>query len=215
MKAVLWDMDGTLLDPNGSIRGALDAAVVFGGFAPFSEDEVLIGMPLRDILRMRTDDAAAIEAMVDEFRRVSYEEAWRIVSWYPGILDILTWCRDQGLQVGVVTTKGEYEADLLLRNLDQRDLFDTVVGDDDVRALKPDPAPVREALRRLDVAPEDAVMIGDTCYDVDAGHAAGCTTIGVLWGHGAGGHGPEGADYVVGDRDALLRTLQELAGHNP
>lgn len=215
MKAVLWDMDGTLLDPNGSIRGALDAAIRRGGFAPIPEDEVLIGMPLRDILRRRTQDEDAIEAMVDEFRRVSYEETWRIVSWYPGILEALAWCRNVGIQTAVVTTKGELEADVLLRNLDARHWFDTVVGDDDVRPLKPDPAPVLAACRRLDVAPEAAVMIGDTVYDVDAGRAAGCTTIGVGWGHGSGIHSAQGADHIVHEAAQLLRTLQELAGHNP
>lgn len=215
MKAVLWDMDGTLLDPNGSIRGALDAAVRFGGFAPFAEDEVLIGMPLRDILWTRTQDPKLIEAMVDEFRRVSYEETWRIVQWYDGVLEALAWCRSVGLKTAVVTTKGEYEADLLLQNLESRHLFDTVVGDDDVRALKPDPAPVLEACRRLGVAPAEAIMVGDTVYDVDAGRAAGCTTVGVGWGHGHGAHGAQHADTVVADGAALLETLQRLCGHNP
>lgn len=215
MQAVLWDMDGTLLDPNGSIRGALDAAVAYGGFDPFGEDDVLIGMPLRDILRTRTQDDDVIEAMVEEFRRVSYEETWRMVAWYPGIRETLAWCRDQGLKTAVVTTKGELEAEVLLEKLDARHLFDAVVGDDDVRALKPDPAPVLEACRRLGVAPRNAVMVGDTCYDVDAGRAAGCATIGVGWGHGRGAHGAGHADHVVDHEVALLRTLQELAGHNP
>lgn len=208
MKAVLWDMDGTLLNPNGSIRGALDAAVRFGGFEPFASEEVLIGMPLRDILQKRTRDASAIEAMVDEFRRISYEEAWRIVQWYPGIKEVVAWCREQGWKTAVVTTKGEFEADLLLRNLGARELFDAVVGDDDVRALKPHPAPVLEACRRIGAAPTDAVMVGDTSYDVDAGRAAGCQTIGVAWGHGGSSHGAQAADVYVADAAQLQAALQ-------
>lgn len=207
MKAILWDMDGTLLNPNGSIRDALDAALRFGGFAPFAPEEVLIGMPLRDILHKRTNDAAAIEAMVEEFRRISYEEAWRMVAWYDGVRKTVAWCREQGWKTAVVTTKGEHEADLLLRNLGDRDLFDAVVGDDDVRALKPDPAPVLEACARVGVAPSDAVMVGDTRYDVEAGHAAGCATIGVAWGHGAGSHGARAADAFVHDARQLRAAI--------
>ena len=90
------------------------------------------------------------------------------------------------------------------------------MGDDDERPLKPDPAPVLEALRRLGVAPTDAAMVGDTRYDVDAGRAAGCRTIGVAWGHGSGSHGVAGADRVVDSPDALIGALDAFLGlHNP
>ncbi len=210
LAAVLWDLDGTLLDPNGSIRAALDGAVRSEGFAPFAPEEVLIGMPLRDILLKRTHDGAAIERMVDEFRRISYEESWRLARWCEGVRDVVLWCRARGMATAIVTTKGEREAQVLLEKIGDVSLFDTIVGDDDVRPLKPDPAPVQEALERLDVAATDAVMIGDTMYDVQAGRAAGCKTIGVAWGHGSGSHGAEAADHWVPDARALQAALTAL-----
>lgn len=216
MKAVLWDLDGTLLEPNGSIRRALEEAVRHGGFPGFRDDEVLIGMPLRDILLTRTDDAAAIESMVQRFREVSFDTAWRMVRWHAGFPGVLERLQGRGVRQAIVTTKGEEEATVLLEKLDATPWFDAIVGDDDERPLKPDPAPVLEALRRLGVAPNDAVMVGDTRYDVEAGRAAGCHTIGVAWGHGSGSHGVAGADRVVDSPDALITDLDASLGlHNP
>lgn len=216
LRAVLWDMDGTLLEPNGSIRGALNAAVRSAGFDPFEDDEVLIGMPLREILHRRTKDARTIESMVEEFRRVSYEEAWRLVAWYPGVRETVQWCRDQGLKTAVVTTKGELEAQILLEHLGDEALFDVVIGDDDERALKPHPAPVQAALAALGVRAREAVMVGDTQFDVEAGKAAGCRTVGVAWGHGGSAYGVGGADFVVQSAPALQEVLQGMLGrHNP
>lgn len=208
-------MDGTLMDPNGSIRVAIDGAVESAGFAAFEDDEVLIGMPLREILQKRTTDPELVEAMVEAFRRITLEEAWRLAAWYPGLKEAVAWCRDRGLKTGVVTTKGQLEADTLLARRQEAHLFDAVVGDDDVRPVKPNPAPVLEALRQLNVPATEAVMIGDTSFDVDAGRAAGCATIGVNWGHGSGGYGPEAADFVVNSPESLIEALSSLLeGHN-
>ncbi len=205
---VCFDLDGTLLDPGGSIRASIDAAVAIEDLRPFDNEEVLIGMPLRDILRTRTEDVHAIERMVQEFRRYYEEEAWRLASWYPGIEAVLRRCRAEGLQTAIVTTKGESEATVLMRNLGRLDLFDTIVGDDDVRELKPHPAPVIAACGRLGRHPRDAAMVGDTSFDVDAGRAAGCHTIGVRWGSGWDwGAAPVDAHELVADADELWARI--------
>ena len=182
------------------------------GHDRFEDDEVLIGMPLRDILRRRTPDPAAIDDMVEAFRDHYVDEAWRAVQAYPGVLEAVQALRDDGLRTAVVTTKGEAEAEAVLRNLGLRGLFDTVVGDDDVRPVKPDPAPVIAACGRLGRRPIDAAMVGDTSFDIDAGRAAGAYTVGVRWGTGwSWGAAPDGADAVVQDADELLGALRAWA----
>ncbi len=199
-----FDLDGTLLDPGGSIRASIDKAVEVGGYERFKPEEVLIGMPLRDILRTRTQDPLQIERMVDAFREFYVNEAWRLVRWYPGVKKTIEDLRADGFQTAIVTTKGEEEAIRLMENIDAVDLWDTIVGDDDVRALKPDPAPVVAACGRLHRRAVDAVMVGDTSFDVDAGRAAGAWTIGVEWGSGwTWGAPPTGAHELVADADAL------------
>lgn len=204
-----FDLDGTLLDPGGSIRASIDHAVASEDLVPIKPEDVFIGMPLREVLRTRTQDALQVERMVDAFREHYVEEAWRLVSWYPGVQHVVERLRADGLQTAIVTTKGEEEAHRLMEHLDVVDLWDTIVGDDDVRPTKPDPAPVVAACGRLGRRPVDAVMVGDTSYDVDAGRAAGAWTVGVRWGSGwTWGAPPTGADVLVADAAELLLAVQ-------
>ncbi len=214
---VCFDLDGTIVEPGGSIRQSLDAAVQLGGFKPFAPDEVLIGLPLRDILRTRTKDPQTIDAMVEEFRRFHMEEGWKFVTYHEGFPDVIQSIRDAGMQTAIVTTKGELEAQHMMAGLGIDSLWDTIVGDDDVRPLKPDPAPVIAACGRLGKLPRDAVMVGDTRFDIEAGQAAGSWTIGVSWGSGVTwGAGPDKADVIVDNAAQLLEAvLQWKNGHKP
>lgn len=205
---VCFDLDGTLLDPRGSIRAAIDGALEAHGYGAFAEDELLIGMPLRDILHLRSKDPAEVEAMVRRFRDLYTSDTWRLAHFIPGTLEVVRRLRDAGLQTAIVTTKGEQEAVDLLENLQVAACFDTIVGDDDVRPTKPDPAPVIAACGRLGRHPRDACMVGDTVFDIEAGRAAGAYTIGVRWGHGRSGHGVDGADAVVEDAQGLWEALE-------
>lgn len=209
-RAVCFDLDGTLLDPAGSIRDAIEHAVASQGLPGFAPDEVLIGMPLRDILRTRTHDAGRIDAMVDAFRQRYLDHGWRMVRWYDGVADVVHWLRDEGVGTAIVTTKGEAEAEGLMQRLHHADLWDTIVGDDDVRPLKPDPAPVIAACGRLGLHPSRCAMVGDTVFDIDAGRAAGTYTVGVAWGTGWHWNAaPDGADAVAKDARDLRRILAE------
>ncbi len=209
------DLDGTLLDPNGSIRATIDQVLVEHGLEPFDpETRRLIGLGLRDIYRLRTNDDALIERMTHRYREVFTQDGWRLARFYPGIPRFLQSLHDDGWRLAVVTTKGEQEAVDLLRNVNILDLFETVVGDDDVRPIKPHPAPVETACMRLGQRPtrEGTVMVGDTTFDIEAGRAAGTWTIGVLWGHGEQtAMQAVGVDAVAKDVDHLEQLLRAWA----
>ncbi len=214
-KVVLWDLDGTILDPNGSIRAAIDHAVTSQGHEPFdADDRNLIGKDLRTILAMRDDDPARISAMVDAFRDYYTNEAWQLARFIPGVREIIDRLHADGIAQAIVTTKGEQEAIDLMANLEFAYPFATIVGDDDVRPIKPDPAPIEAACGRLGFQPTrgSAIMIGDTIYDIVAGRDAGATTTGVLWGHGeAEAFEAAGADHVVSDAGSLERVIYQWA----
>lgn len=183
-RAVLVDLDGTLLDSRLSIRETLNTVLAERGLPPFSREETdrLIGHPLRHILAQRTSDAAAIEALTHRYRAAYNEVGWITVGTYPGFVELLRDLRSQQVPLAVVTSKGQHETETLLFDLGLGDLFDAIVGDDDVRPLKPDPAPVVAACRLLGVPTDQAAMVGDTTFDVQAAVAAGAHSIGVLWG---------------------------------
>ncbi|HET6398918.1 MAG TPA: HAD family hydrolase, partial [Candidatus Thermoplasmatota archaeon] len=175
LEAVLWDLDGTLLESSQSIRETMNAVLAERGYPTFAAGELrqLVGKPLRDILAVKCPDAQAIEPMALRYRQVYNERAWVTVRLHDGMQELLHELTGWGLRQGVVTSKGEEEADVLLADLGLRHHFDAVVGDDDVRPLKPHPAPVLEAARRLVVPPGACAMVGDTPYDIEAWVRAG------------------------------------------
>lgn len=186
-RAVLFDLDGTLLDSKLSIRDTMNTVLKEWRLPLFTAAELdrEIGKPLRDILATKfpaTPDPAILESMALRYREAYGESGWFTVQVYPGLEALLGLLRARGVRLGVVTSKGEAEAEKVLLDLGIAHLLDTVVGDDDARPLKPDPAPVLEACRRLGVEPAQAVMVGDTIYDAKAALAADCPFIGVLWG---------------------------------
>ncbi|MEA3144040.1 MAG: phosphoglycolate phosphatase [Thermoplasmata archaeon] len=213
--AVLWDLDGTLLESNLSIRQTMNHVLGERGLPAFTKAELdaLIGHPLRDILATKTTDRAAVEAMALRYRDVYSESGWVTVSLHAGVLELVEHLRRRGHPQAIVTSKGQQESEILLEDLGIAHLFDAVVGDDDARPLKPDPAPVLEACRLLRRAPADATMVGDTRFDVGAGKAAGVYAIGVLWGNGSAQSLVEaGADALVRDAADLQRVLARLGG---
>lgn len=210
---MLVDLDGTLLDSRLSIRETLNTVLAERGLPPFSREDTdrLIGHPLRHILAQRTDDAQAIEAMTHRYRAAYNEVGWITVGTYPGFVELLRDLRTQDVPLAVVTSKGQHETETLLFDLGLGDLFDAVVGDDDVRPLKPDPAPVREACRLLGVATNDAIMVGDTVFDIGAARDAGARSVGVLWGiHAAPALRDAGATALAQDVRQLGRELRHL-----
>ena len=212
-KAVLWDLDGTLLDSRRSIRETMNTVLAERSLPGFSQEELgrLIGHPLRDILATKTGDKAAVEAMTHRYRTAYNESGWVTVRVVPGLEDLLRDLRGRGIRNAVVTSKGQQETEILLSDLGISHLFDGVVGDDDVRPLKPDPAPVREGLRLAGARPDDAVMVGDTTFDAGAAKGAGVRFVGVLWGtHDRPTLRAAGAVAVASDASELAKALRSL-----
>jgi phosphoglycolate phosphatase len=213
VRAALWDLDGTLLDSRRSIRETMNTVLAERGLPGFTKDELgrLIGHPLRDILATKTGDKAAVEAMAHRYRAAYNESGWVTVRVVPGLEDLVGRLRASGVRNAVVTSKGQVETEILLADLGIANLFDAVVGDDDVRPLKPDPAPVREALRLVDAGPEEAVMIGDTTFDAGAATGAGVRFVGVLWGtHDRPTLRAAGAVALAEDAAQLDKALRSL-----
>jgi 2-phosphoglycolate phosphatase len=212
-RAVLVDLDGTLLDSKLSIRETMNTVLAERGLAPMSRDDLdrLIGRPLRAILATRTSDVAAVEGMTHRYRAAYNETGWVTVDPFPGVVDVLREVRSQGIPLACVTSKGQQETETLLFDLGLGDLFDAVVGDDDARPLKPDPAPVLHACLLLGAEPRDAVMVGDTTFDIGAARGAGAASIGVLWGiHAAATLRDAGATALARKPADLARELRRL-----
>lgn len=195
-RAVLVDLDGTMIDTAPDIAAAANATLADLGLKPLDTAQVRsfigegIGVLVRRSLgaRVSADEIETkFKVALENFERHYFAANGRHSSLYPGVFEGLRKMRDSGLKLGCVTNKVLRFAEPLLARFALLELFDTVIGGDSMPAKKPDPAPVLEACRRLGVAPADTVLIGDSAHDAGAARAAGVAFVAVPYGYGGKG----------------------------
>lgn len=184
LSTCLFDLDGTLIDSIELIlRSYRHTMRQHRGHEP--PDHVWLaglGTPLWVQFRAFSDDPAEIEAMVATYRAYNLAHHDALVRPYDGVVDAVRALRRRGKTLGLVTSKARSGALRGLERAGLSDVFDVIVGSDEVTHPKPHPEPVLTALTRLGAAPESAVFIGDSRHDIECGRAAGVRTAAVLWG---------------------------------
>jgi pyrophosphatase PpaX len=181
---LLFDLDGTLIDSLGLIRASYEHTCRAHLGRAMSEDEWLegLGRPLAWQFRRYTADAESVAAMIATYRAHNSAHHDQLVRPFAGVREALAELRGRGLGLGVVTSKLRAGARRGLAHCGLADLFEVVIGADDVTRAKPEAEPVERALELLGGRPESCVMVGDSPHDVAAGAAAGARTAAVLWG---------------------------------
>jgi pyrophosphatase PpaX len=209
LPALLFDLDGTLIDSIELILGsARHAFVGFAGRAPTDEEwRADIGRPLLTVLREYAPDDAEAQRLFSRYREYQLEHHDRLVTAYGGVVDIIRAFADAGHPMALVTSKSDWMAEKALVHVGLADLIPLIVGADTCVNHKPHPEPVERALALLGVERADALFVGDSPHDVQSGRAAGVATVGVTWG-AFGRHELEeaGADVVI-DRIEELPAL--------
>lgn len=171
-KAILYDIDGTLLDTFDMnmypllriIREELGQEWTLEQVRPFYAQP-----GLRTIAELGIRDVETVYA-----RWVAYVNAYeKGAEPYPGMADALTRIRAAGIRQAVVSSKmrRQYAIDMGRYGLDE--IMETAVLAEDTEHHKPDPAPILECLKRMDLTPEEVIYIGDTLPDLQAAQAAG------------------------------------------
>ena len=183
VKAVIFDLDGTLIDSNWvhlqSWRGALK---ILGLKARDQEVIDRLGLRTVDIARaLASSNGEQTVAKLVELKGQLFENTWRLeVKPRYGALGMLRIIKARGVRSAVTSSNSTDRISKTLRYFGMDVLLDTIVGIDEVEAGKPDPALVTAAIKKLGVNPRESIYVGDSRYDVEAGRAAGAQTALVL-----------------------------------
>lgn len=216
-RLAIFDCDGTLVDSHGHICLCMEEAFGRAGMTSPSRDAVrrLVGLSLVEFMAVLVPDgdAALRQALVDNYRAAFFElresGAMDDEPLFDGIAAVLAQLADDGWLLGVATGKSDRGLAHILNRHGLAGHFVTLQTADR-HPSKPHPAMVHAALAEAGANPADAVVIGDTSYDMLMARAAGVRAIGVGWGyHPAAELTEAGADAVavtVADLPGLLRA---------
>lgn len=221
-RAVLFDLDGTLVDTGPDIAAAVNRmlADMRRPARPAARIMQWVGEGSGRLVRR------ALAGGTDEEDKVPEDELARGFGLfyrhyaagicnrsepYPDARPTLKLLRESRIRVGCVTNKPERLARMLFDALDLTDLFDVIVGGDTLRFRKPRPEPIQCACRRLQVRPADGVYVGDSATDCRAADAAGMRMVAVTYGYNRGlDLTKEPCMAIIDGLDELLPLLNQV-----
>ncbi|MBI4416253.1 MAG: HAD family hydrolase [Euryarchaeota archaeon] len=183
--ALLFDLDGTLLDTFDQLLEAQNGALAEFGYPPLPAEELrpLVGIPLaRQMEVLRGMRGPSVEAINEAYYRRFVALVEEEVRLYPGVRATLATLSSR--PIGTMTTRRQTVAELMLRVAGIRPYFRAVVGGDEVARPKPEPELPRFAARAIGAPPSECVVVGDAPVDILAGRAAGMWTVAATYGYG-------------------------------
>ena len=214
--ALIFDLDGTLIDSAPDIHAAANKVFAAHGHAPFAFDTVRgfigngVGVLVSRLLSSRglPGEGALHQAMVADFIAL-YEDAFDLTQPYPGALTALTALANAGHPIGICTNKPEGPARAALRHFGLDRHVRALIGGDSLPQRKPDPAPLRATLGKLGTS--RAFFVGDSEVDAETARAAGIPLALFTQGYRKAPVEALGAKLVFDDYAALPALIRHLA----
>jgi len=214
VRAVLVDLDGTLVDTAGEIGLALTRTLADYRIAPLAQDEVvaLIGRGVRSLVEraiaLRGAGDLDVEAVIERFHVHYAQTVATEARLYPGAREGVGALRASGCKLAVVTNKPRSYTERLLAYLQVDAMFDAIVAGDDGITRKPAADMLLAACERMGVEPARALMLGDSDNDVLAARAAGCAAWCVPYGYNEGRPVESlGCDRIVGSIEDAAKLV--------
>jgi phosphoglycolate phosphatase len=218
--ALIFDLDGTLVDTAPDLTGALNAVLLSEGHASVTLDEVrhMVGHGAVAMIRHALETAGAppppdeMGHLVETFLVHYRANIARLSTPFPGAVATLTKLSKAGMLMGVCTNKTHDLSELLLREIGLAHFFGAVQGVGVKPYNKPDPRHLTDVVAMLGGSVDRAVMIGDSATDVNTARAAGVPVIAMTYGYTPVPAHELGADVVLDDFAAIPAAVKKLLG---
>ena len=204
MKLIILDFDGTLADTRGLIVKTMQQTLEALGLESRTDDQcaAMIGLPLKqaftDLIPM-TDEMG--ERCVETYRRIFNENnALYVIPTFPHVIETLHLLHEQVYTLTIASSRSNRSLMEFVNDMHLNEIIPYVLGAEDVTRAKPHPEPVLQTLKVYGCKPEDALVVGDTWYDIEMGRRAGVRTCGVTYGNGTREElADAGADFLIDD----------------
>ena len=210
MAAIIFDFDGTLADTQRGIIATAQEVLRRMGFPPADERALAatIGLPLRENFTRGAglSDEEADRAVVI-YREIFETFAIPAITLFPGVESVLATLAARGVPMAVASSRGQHSLEGLMHHLglDRYIPLSFVFGVETAARPKPAPDILYVILGKLGAKPEEALVVGDTTFDIEMGRAAGCFTCGVSYGnHRADQLAGAAPNYLLDDLRKLL-----------
>lgn len=212
-KVIMLDFDGTTACTVPAIYDAASKMLALHGYS-INKDVVYknFGLALPFAFRCFSGDDsiddATIEQMIAEYNNIYKEESERLIELFDGVVETLDQLKKAGIKIVIASNNVHPVLHRLTTNLGIADYIDDVVAVEDVENVKPAPDIALEVLRRCNIKGEEALVVGDSTFDMDMGREAGCHLCGVTYGS----HTPEmlrstGARYIIEHFSDLIKIV--------
>jgi len=207
IRAVLFDIDGTLLDTFDFIYGAFEFAFKEHGIPALSRADIsnLMGGPLEEVYQ--TMAPGFDPTLLAQSHRTYQSDNLRLVKLFPSTIEVLEALKQSGMKLAAITTRSLRTSVRSLEMTEIAKYFDIIISAEDVSFHKPHPEPLLKALDVLGVKPQEAIMVGDTRADIMAGKNAGTKTVAALYGFGGKRLQELDPDYAIEELKELLKLI--------
>ncbi|MGI9952126.1 HAD family hydrolase [Moorellaceae bacterium AZ2] len=209
VKAVVFDLDGTLVDSRKDIALAANRTLRDLGLPPLPEETIVsfVGGGVDTLVKLflGPENLHRFEEALSLYRQHYAEGCTGNTALYPGVKEALDFLQARHIPLGLATNKAFFFTQRILQHLGVDGYFSIVLGPEHVKNRKPDPEIINTICQRLKVLPEEALYVGDSEVDVECGKRAGTYTCAVTYGF------TPPAPLVQAKPDFLLCDLSRLS----
>lgn len=213
INTVLFDFDGTIMDTNDVIIKSWQYTYkkLLGREEPVENLLKTFGEPL-DVTLPKVFPDIPVEESIEVYRGYQRANFQNLIQLFPGMKELLAEVKARGYKTALVTSRLGFTTEQGLKKYGIDECFDVIVTADDTTKHKPDPEPINIALGKLGAVPEEAVMLGDTMFDILCAKNAGVRSVLVSWSMALGGKtiedmGDDAPDHIIYKPEELFEII--------